>query len=84
MPTKLFVGNLSYATTEAELREAFSQQGRNVRSVRIAMVFSSNDSVASALDTKTYTVLNTTYDPVDDRRLRRVYTTTVTLRNRVQ
>ena len=37
MPTKLFVGNLSYATTEQELREAFSQQGRTVRSVRIAV-----------------------------------------------
>lgn len=37
MSTKLFVGNLSYAVTEQELREAFSQQGRTVKSVRIAV-----------------------------------------------
>jgi cold-inducible RNA-binding protein len=35
--TKLFVGNLSYAITEQELREAFSQNGRAVQSVRIAL-----------------------------------------------
>ena len=37
MGTKLFVGNLSYSITELELREAFSQSGRTVVSVRIAV-----------------------------------------------
>ena len=37
MGTKLFVGNLSYAITEQELREAFGQNGRTVQSVRIAL-----------------------------------------------
>jgi RNA recognition motif-containing protein len=37
MGTKLFVGNLSYAITEQELRDAFSQSGRTVQSVRIAL-----------------------------------------------
>jgi RNA recognition motif-containing protein len=37
MGTKLFVGNLSYAITEQELREAFGQDGRTVQSVRIAL-----------------------------------------------
>lgn len=37
MSTKLFVGNLSYAITEQELRDAFSQSGRTVQSVRIAV-----------------------------------------------
>jgi len=37
MGTKLFVGNLSYSTTEQELREAFAQSGRTVQSVRIAL-----------------------------------------------
>jgi len=36
MSTKLFVGNLSYAITEQELRDAFAQGGRTVQSVRIA------------------------------------------------
>ena len=37
MGTKLFVGNLSYSITEQEIREAFSQNGRTVQSVRIAL-----------------------------------------------
>jgi cold-inducible RNA-binding protein len=37
MGTKLFVGNLSYAITEQELRQAFSESGRTVQSVRIAL-----------------------------------------------
>ena len=37
MGTKLFVGNLSYSTTEQELREAFAQSGRTVLSCRIAL-----------------------------------------------
>lgn len=37
MGTKLFVGNLSYSITEQELRDAFSQSGRTVQSVRIAV-----------------------------------------------
>src|SRR6516165_1113168 len=37
MGTKLFVGNLSYSITEQELRDAFSQNGRTVQSVRIAL-----------------------------------------------
>ena len=37
MGYKLFVGNLSYSITEQELRDAFSQSGRTVQSVRIAV-----------------------------------------------
>ena len=36
MNSKLFVGNLSYSTTEEELRELFSQAG-NIRAVTIPM-----------------------------------------------
>ena len=35
MGTKLYVGNLSYSTTEASLRVAFEADGRDVREVAI-------------------------------------------------
>src|SRR5262249_24342229 len=37
MGVKLFVGNLAYSITEQEIREAFSQSGRTVQTVRIAV-----------------------------------------------
>jgi RNA recognition motif-containing protein len=37
MGTKLYVGNLSYDVTEAELRGAFGADGRNVSEVAIVM-----------------------------------------------
>jgi len=36
MGTRLFVGNLSYTVTELELKEAFTSEGIEVRSVRLA------------------------------------------------
>jgi type IV pilus assembly protein PilW len=54
----------------------------NVVSVRIALLLTTNDFIATAVDSNTYTLLDATYDPVDDRRVRRVYTTTIALRNR--
>ena len=56
----------------------------NVVSVRIAFLFTTDDYVATTADTRTYTLLNQSYNPTDDRRVRRLYTTTVTLRNRAQ
>ena len=37
MGKKLFVGNLSYDVTEAELRDAFSEDGRSVQEVKVIM-----------------------------------------------
>jgi cold-inducible RNA-binding protein len=37
MGTRLFIGNLSYNVTEQELREAFTGEGIEVRSVRVAL-----------------------------------------------
>ena len=37
MGTRLFIGNLSYNVNEQELREAFSGEGIEVRSVRVAL-----------------------------------------------
>ena len=37
MGTRLFIGNLSYAVTEQELRDAFTGDGIELRSVRVAL-----------------------------------------------
>src|SRR5580765_8008986 len=37
MGTRLYVGNLSYNVTEAELRDVFAEGGRNVVEVKIVM-----------------------------------------------
>jgi type IV pilus assembly protein PilW len=54
----------------------------NVVSVRIAVLARSQSEVSASLNTGTYDLIGTVFDPVDDRRLRRVYTATITLRNR--
>jgi len=54
----------------------------NVVSVRIGLLLRTIDEVDRLIDTDTYTVLDQTVDPADDRRLRRIFETTVTLRNR--
>lgn len=54
----------------------------NVVSVRIALLVRSTNQVAASLNTSTYNLLGAVFDPVDDRRVRRVYTATITLRNR--
>ncbi len=54
-----------------------------VISIRVALLVSSSQEVRDELDTNTYQVLDVTIDPVDDRRLRQVYTSTIVIRNRV-
>jgi len=53
-----------------------------VVSVRVAILVRSTNQVAASVNTSTYNLLGTVFDPVDDRRLRRMYTSTITLRNR--
>lgn len=54
-----------------------------ISSVRIGLVAATpNATINPQLDTSTYTVLGNTYDPVDDRRSRRVYSITIALRMR--
>src|SRR4028118_1053078 len=37
MGTRLFVGNLSYNVTEQELKDAFAEEGVQLRSIRVAL-----------------------------------------------
>jgi type IV pilus assembly protein PilW len=53
-----------------------------VVSVRLMLLVRSANEVAASVNSNTYDLLGTVFDPVDDRRLRRVYTATITLRNR--
>jgi len=53
----------------------------NVVSMRISILISSSESVSPDTAARTYAVLDQQYGPFNDSRLRRVYTTTVQLRN---
>lgn len=54
-----------------------------VVSVRAAFLVRSPGATAGETDSGTYTLLGAQIDPLDDRRLRRVFTTTISLRNRL-
>jgi len=53
----------------------------NVVSVRIAIVVRTIDQYGREVDTSTYPVNNIVFNPTDDRRRRRVFTTTAMVRN---
>ena len=57
---------------------------RNVMSVKLALLGRTIEEYGPDLDTRTYNLLQSTVDPVDDRRRRKVATTTVQIRNRNQ
>ena len=52
-----------------------------VVSINMAMLIRSIDQTGVEKDNKTYTLLDATYGPFNDRRSRSVYTTTISLRN---
>ncbi len=56
----------------------------DVVSMRVSLLLRTlDDNLIGVTDTGTYPLLDETVDPVDDRRLRRVFTTTINLRNRL-
>jgi type IV pilus assembly protein PilW len=55
----------------------------NVVSVRIGLLMRAPDEYGAETDTSTYVVNETGFDPVNDRRVRQVFTTTTGLRNRL-
>lgn len=55
-----------------------------VVSIRIGLLLQSEDAVRLEKDTRVYDVLGTTIDPADDKLLRRVFSSTISLRNRLQ
>ena len=63
---------------------AAGQNMNNVIAVRIALLHRSANLTAGALDTKTYNLAGTNYNPADELRLRMVSNSTIGLRNRSQ
>jgi len=55
----------------------------DVLGVRLSLLLRSTAQVNVETDTRTYTLLGTVIDPVDDRRIRQISTTTVGVRNRL-
>ncbi len=75
------VGNDTIADTY--VNAANVTNGENIVSVRLALLFRTvNEDRSNDLDTRTYNLLGTVFDPVDDRRRRRVVTNTIQIRNR--
>jgi len=75
---------------DSYLRADLVTDWSRVVSVRIGLLVSTSNSVRTSnavggtentLDTATYTAVGVTLDPVNDRRRRRVFTTTIGLRN---
>jgi type IV pilus assembly protein PilW len=56
---------------------------QRVRAVRVALLVRSPDEFLPTPDAGAYDVAGTTIDPVDDRRQRRVFESTIALRNRL-
>jgi len=55
----------------------------DVVTVRIGLLMRSPDEYGAETDTASYAVNETTFNPIADRRVRQVFTTTVALRNRL-
>lgn len=55
---------------------------REVMVVKVSILVATSKEINRESDTKSYTLLDTTIGPVGDRRLRRVYSATIRLRNR--
>ncbi len=55
----------------------------DVLSTEISLLARADDEYGTETDTGTYTLIDTQFNPVDDRRLRQVFSTSVGLRNRL-
>lgn len=68
----------SYVTADA-----VGANWNRVAAVRVGLVMRSPDEYGTELDERDYFVNGATFDPLDDRRIRQVFTTTIAIRNRL-
>ena len=55
----------------------------SVAAVRVAIVTRSPDEYGTEVDDTTYIVDDVTFNPIDDRRVRQVFVSTIAIRNRL-
>lgn len=55
-----------------------------VVSLRVGFMFRSEQTIRSSIDERTYQILDESFGPMNDRRMRNLYTTTISLRNRLR
>lgn len=65
-----------------ETAEGVADWGEVV-AVRVGLLMRSPEEYGTEFDDSTYVVNETSFDPVDDRRVRQVFTTTIAIRNRL-
>jgi type IV pilus assembly protein PilW len=75
-------GNDKIADTYLSASAITSADWEKVVSVRFALLMRTVDEYGTNTNTATYDLLGTTINPTDDRRRRRVFTSTVQIRNR--
>lgn len=55
----------------------------NIKAIKVAILMETVNEIGVDLDTNTYNLLGTVIDPVDDLRKRKIFTTTIAIRNRM-
>ncbi len=70
-------GNVNYLEADAVVTPG------NIVSIRVSLLVRSNEAADLEVDDQTYDLQGTIVDPIDDSRLRQVFSTTVAVRNRV-
>ncbi|MEM9532328.1 MAG: PilW family protein [Pseudomonadota bacterium] len=80
---QVLFGQIDIAGTVTYLEPHLVTDPPNIVSMRVSLLLRSTDNADLEIDDQVYGVNNTTVDPVDDSRLRQVFTTTVAVRNRV-
>jgi type IV pilus assembly protein PilW len=72
-----------FAINEFRTAAAVGTAWNDVRTVRAAFLARASSNTLTSEDTATYSMLGTRIDPVNDRRQRRVFEVTISLRNRL-
>lgn len=76
------IDNNNNGNTDSYVKADSVMDWSKVLAVKIALLFRTVDEYGIKKDTKIYNLLGNDFDPVDDRRRRRIFTSTIQIRNR--